>query len=127
MNLEHLYEKIRRRAPQTFDLETTQERVRIHNAAMIADWRKRFPGADSAILEVKVHASGHSRRRLNRYREFGSVRGGVPGLLVIRKPINFNEILDFQIVEIIAAAARAEVLDVEWGLLTVSEALTTTP
>ena len=127
MNFDYLYEKISQRAPPSFDLEATKERVRAHNEAMVANWRDRFPGAESAILEVRIRASGHARRRLNRYREFGTVRRGMPGVMVIRNPTNFDAILDFQIVEIIAAAARADVTDLEWRLLTVIEALTDTP
>lgn len=127
MSLEHLYEKISRRAPPSFDLEDAKARVRTHNLAMVAEWRERFPDADAAILEIQIRASGHTRKRLNRYSEFRSVRGGEPGLLVIRNPTGFNEILDFQVVEIIAAAARAEVSDIAWRLLTVDEALAATP
>ncbi|WP_439471955.1 hypothetical protein [Brevundimonas sp.] len=119
MTLEHLYEKISRRAPPSFDLEATQARVRVHNLAMVAEWRERYPNAEAAILEIQVRASGHTRRRLNRYSEFKSVRGGQPGLLVFRNPTGFNEVLDLQVVEIIAAAARADVSDIEWRLLTV--------
>lgn len=123
MSLDHRYEEVRRRAPQSLDIAALMESVRARNDAMIAEWRERLPGAASAVLEITVMVSGQQRRRLRRYREFADASRGQPGVLTLRQPTGFDDILDFRLVEIIAAAARAEVSDIDWRLLTVSEAL----
>lgn len=127
MRLDYLYDRLRRRTAPSLDFDALSARYRDRNAAMVSEWRERFPQANSAVLEVTIRASGHTRRRLRRYREFSSVRSGGPGILRIRQPVSFDEILDFQMIEIGAAAARAGVSDVEWRLLTVAEALTSAP
>ena len=127
MRLDYLYDRLRRRATPSLDFDALSARYRARNAAMVSEWRERFPETDSAVLEVIIRASGNARRRLKRYREFSSVRSGGPGILYIRQPVSFDEILDFQMIEIGAAAARADVSDVEWRLLTVAEALTSAP
>lgn len=126
MRLDYVYEKVRRRASPSLDLEALITRYRARKEALIADWRERFPGADSAVLEVVVRASGQARRRLRRYREFAGFRGP-PGILTERQLTCFDDILDFKMIELGAAAARAGVTDIEWRLLTVAEALTPTP
>lgn len=126
MRLDYLYEKLGRRTPPSLDLEALIARYRAGNAALTADWRKRFPGAESAVLEVVVRASGQARRRLRRYGEFAGFRGP-PGVLIERQLTSFDDILDFKMIEIGAAAARAGVTDIEWRLLTVAEALTPPP
>jgi len=127
VNLDNLYDRLRRRAAPSLDFDALSARYRARNAAMISEWREKFPQTNSAVLEIIIRASGQSRRRLRRYREFSSARSGGPGILSIRLLISFDEILDFQMIEIGAAAARADVSDVEWRLLTVDEALTSAP
>lgn len=127
MNFDYLREKLRRRAPQSFDFEAMTEQVRMRNIGMVAEWRERFPGSTSAVLEITVSASGPTRRRLRRYREFFDARGGEPGVLIFRELTNFDDILDHRVIEISAAAARAEVADIDWRLLSVSEALNPAP
>jgi len=127
VNLDHLYDKLRGRAAPSLDFDALSARYRARNAAMVAAWRERFPHAESAVLEVTIRASGHSRRRLRRYREFSDARSGGPGILYIRQLTSFDDILDFTMIEIGSAAARAQVMDVEWRLLTVAEALISPP
>lgn len=127
MDLEALLDKIRRRAPRALDFDGLVARVRTRNMALIAELRERVPSSTSAVLEVIVHASGHSRRRLRRYEEFRDARGGQPGVLVFSQAVMLGDSLDYHVVRIAAAAARAEVVDIEWRLLTVSEALAAPP
>ena len=127
MNPDYLYDRLRSRAPPSLDLDALSARYRARNAAMVSEWRERFPEADSAVLEITVRASGHTRRRLRRYREFSEARSGGPGVLYIRQLTSFCESLDFRMIEIGAAAARADVSDIEWRLLTVAEALASSP
>lgn len=123
MELDRRYEAIRRRAPKSLDFAALVNRVRTRNAAMTADWRARFPGSDAAVLEITVTVSGQQRRRLRRYREFAEASRGQPGVLILRQLTGFNEFLDLCLVEVAASAARANVSDLDWRLLSASEAL----
>ena len=127
MNLDYLYEKARRRASPALDFDDLAARYRTRNAEIVAEWRTRFPGTDAAVLEITIVASGQSRRRLRRYRELAGFGGGVPGILRRRELASFDEILDFRLIEVGAAASRAEVHQIEWRLLSVAEALPPTP
>lgn len=50
-------------------------------------------------------------------------KSGTPGILVLRRLTMFDDILDFTVIEIVAAAARADIEQVEWRFLTAAEAL----
>jgi len=93
---------------------------------MATRWRRDQPDSPYAVLEIRIFASGHSKRRLRRYREMMTLDTRTPGLLVYRGALTL-EWLTLTTVEIAAAAARAEVTDIDWTLLTVSEALAATP
>jgi hypothetical protein len=127
VNLDYLYDRLRHRAPPTLDFDAMSARYRARNNALVSALRERFPQTESAVLEVVIRASGQTRRRLRRYREFSDVRSGGPGVLYIRQLTHFDDVLDFKMIEIGAAAARAGVTDIEWRLLSVTEALTSAP
>jgi hypothetical protein len=127
MSVDTVLTKARRSAPPSLDLDELVLRVQARNAAMIAEWQERFPGSVSAVVEVTVPASGHTRRRLRRYREMSSARRGTPGVLMFSHATTFGAFLDCFIIEISAAAARAGVSEVDWRFLTVAEALTASP
>lgn len=93
---------------------------------MAADWRQRHPDSPYAVLEIRIFASGHSKRRLRRYSEMINFHTRTPGLLVSRSTLTL-EWLTLATVQMAAAAARAEVTNIDWTLLTVAEALAATP
>lgn len=127
MSVDTVLAKARRSAPPSLDFDELVQRVQTRNAAMIAEWQERFPGSVSAVVEVTVPASGHTRRRLRRYQEMSSARRGTPGVLTFSHATMFGAFLDRYIINICAAAARADVSEVDWRFLTAAEALATTP
>ncbi len=88
--------------------------LRLHedrNAALIADWASTAPGADAALLEVTLRASGRPRRRLLDRLPYGC-RKGETGWVRYRHATTF-EFLNFHTIEaaIFAFASDAELVD----------------
>jgi hypothetical protein len=123
VDFDYLYNRARKRTSTSVDFDALVLDSRERNAALVSDWRRRFPGAAVAVLEIVVPASGHTKKRLRRYREFQAAKHGTPGVLILRELTSFDGILDLKIVEYRAAAARADVHEMEWRLLSVTEAL----
>gem|GEM_PF-3763069 len=91
-----------------------------------ASWLDEHPNLDAAILRMTLKASGHTKKRLRRYREIDGFDSSVPGFLT-RQEATSLKFVHHRLVIIGAAAARADVNSIEWSLLTVAEALAPPP
>lgn len=116
----------RRRAPKTLDFDALLLAHRDRNEALAKLWLTENSPNAFAVLEIRIKASGHAKRRLRRYREMIPFKTGTPGLLWSRH-VTSLEWLALITVEVAAAAARAEVTDIDWSLLDVREALSVSP
>lgn len=124
--MEQLFERLRRHAPASLDFDRLVEEHQRFNASLVSAWLERYPEADAAMLHIEFRASGHLRRRLRRYREFGAASRDTPDALVFREAVPFS-FLDLHTVKLAAAAARADVSPEPWRLMTVAEVLAAPP
>jgi len=116
----------RRWAPQSLDFDAMEADYARQVAKASAQWRGEHPDLDAAVLRMTLNASGHTKKRLRRYREIDGFDGSAPGLLT-RQEATSLKFVHHRLVIVAAAAARADINSIEWSLITVAEALAPPP
>lgn len=110
--IELLAEKAKRAGA---NLESLRKVHDARNAEIMSQWAKVAPGADAAVLEVTIRASGQPRRRLLRRLQYGW-RRGERGWIQYRASHPF-EWLTYHTVEAAVLALASDTELVTWRLV----------